>query len=161
MDRNEINTNELTIHGEDPSNEARIMVEEDVYIIVTQAFCPNGHNLVGVGPHKFDGYPGIAVKVVEGENVGLVEMSPFHGDRSKFGDGFTDGAKVKVLCPVCDSELPVLGKCNCEDGELRIIYLTPKLKETHMIAVCDKWGCYLSRVIDDNELFSEFTEAWE
>lgn len=162
MNKDQVNQDELLIHGESPSKEGQIMIEDNVYIIVTQAFCPNGHNLVGHGKHSFDGYPGICVNVSDGEHNGMLEVSPFHGDHSKFGVEFPKDKKVKVTCPVCDSEFEAIGKCSCDAGELRKIYLSPKLSDSYMIALCDQWGCYLSRVIDDSELFSEFTDSnWE
>ncbi|MBN2725181.1 MAG: hypothetical protein JXR95_14040 [Deltaproteobacteria bacterium] len=158
----DISVNDVKIHKEEPSNEGNIMVSEDVYIIVTKAFCPNGHNLIGNGGHTFDGYPGIKLKVSSDSTEGYLEVSPFHGDHRRHGVSFENGEKVKIMCPECESEFPVLGKCNCQKGHLHTIYLTEKLSETHMIAVCDQWGCYLSRVIDDNDLFSEFIDdEWE
>ncbi len=158
----DINREELRIHKGNISEEARIMVQEDVYIIVTQAFCPNGHNLVGHGSHSFDGYPGICFLVKDDTHEGLVELSPFHGDRVKFGPEFPAGKKVKVLCPVCRAEFEVIGPCSCEHGELRSIFLSPKRHAAHLMAVCDVWGCYHSRVIDNNELFSEFVDSsWQ
>ncbi|MBU1410537.1 MAG: hypothetical protein CVU65_08345 [Deltaproteobacteria bacterium HGW-Deltaproteobacteria-22] len=162
MPKDDINRQDLKILQEKPSDEAQIMVKEDVYIIVTQAFCPNGHNLVGHGTHSFDGYPGICLLVQDQDQQGMVELSPFHGDHQKFGPAFADGHKVKVLCPVCKAEFEVIGKCTCDEGELRSIYLSPKRQTAHQMAVCDVWGCYHSRVIDNNEIFSEFVDSsWQ
>lgn len=162
MPIDDINRQDLKIHQEKPSDEAHIMVKEDVYIIVTQAFCPKGHNLVGHGTHSFDGYPGICLLVRGETGEGIVELSPFHGDHSKYGPEFPDGAKVQVLCPVCKSPFEVISHCTCEHGELRSIYLSPKRQTAHLMAVCDVWGCYHSRVIDNNEIFSEFVDSsWQ
>ncbi len=162
MPKDDINHEDLVIHQTQPSTEASIMIKEDVYIIVTQAFCPNGHNLVGVGEHTFDGYPGICLWVGDGTTEGLVELSPFHGDHTKYGPTFAEGTKLHVQCPVCRAELETIGKCNCEHGELRAIFLSPRRQTAHQIAVCDVWGCYHSRVIDNNEIFSEFVDSsWQ
>lgn len=162
MPIDDINRQDLKIHQEKPSDETQIMVKEDVYIIVTQAFCPNGHNLVGHGTHSFDGYPGICLLVKDGDREGLVELSPFHGDHSKHGPEFPDGVKVQVLCPVCRCAFEVISPCTCDHGELRSIYLSPKRQSAHLMAVCDVWGCYHSRVIDNNEIFSEFVDSsWQ
>jgi hypothetical protein len=162
MSKEKIVKDDLTIHKVDPSTESKIMVEEDVYIIVTQAFCPNGHNLVGHGTHSFDGFGGICVNVCSDDTKSMVEMSPFHGAKNKKSIDFPDGKKVKITCPECDCEFEVLSKCSCSNGELRKIYTSPTLKEAHMIAVCDQWGCTMSRVIDNNELFSEFVDSsWD
>lgn len=165
MPKDDIKHEDLVIHQSSPSPEASIMVKEDVYIIVTQAFCPNGHNLVGIGQHEFDGHPGICLWVKDDAHEGhegMVELSPFHGDHTKYGPTFQDGTKLHVQCPVCRAELEVIGKCNCETGELRVIYLSARRQMAYQIAVCDVWGCYHSRVIDNNEIFSEFVDSsWQ
>ena len=158
MNKDSINQKELKILKEEPSEETNIKVDDNVFIIVTQAFCPNGHNLVGMGEHKFDGYDGICIKVSDGQKEGIVELSPFHGDHTKFGPEFPDGTKLKLTCPECGAELPHFHSCTCETGDLHKIYLSSTLKDAYIIALCDVWGCHMSRVIDNNELFSEFSE---
>ena len=91
MPKDDIKHEDLVIHQNNPSPEANIMVKEDVYIIVTQAFCPNGHNLVGIGKHTFDGYPGICLWIRDETREGMVELSPFHGDHTKYGPTFEEG----------------------------------------------------------------------
>ncbi|MDA3865096.1 MAG: hypothetical protein PF689_14640 [Deltaproteobacteria bacterium] len=158
MAKDKSENEDLNILKENISKDGKIILKDDVYIIVTQAFCPNGHNLVGCGKEDFDGYPGICVKVANDEKEGMLELSPFQGDHSKRGVTFPQGTKVKIKCPTCGVEFPVVGRCKCEDGHLHKIYLNPKLNDAHMIVVCDAWGCYFSRLIDDNELFSEFID---
>ncbi len=159
MSKDTVDRDKLKILKEQATQDTQIIMEEEVYIIVTQAFCPNGHNLVGKGRHTFDGYPSITIKVSDGSQESLVELSPFHGDSTKFGMEYPAGTKLSLMCPECGVELPAAGPCQCEDvseGEWRKVYLTPERSESHVILLCDIWGCPHSKVIDNNDLFSEF-----
>lgn len=160
MANNETDGEGLKIHREQPSADAQIKLEPhdaEVLVVVTRAYCPKGHDLVGRSEERFDGFPGISLWVEHEGKGGEVVVSPIHGDHDKRGATFPDGAKLSISCPECRTELPELADCNCsEGGRLRAIYLSPKLSESHMVAVCDIWGCPLSRVIDNFEMFSEF-----
>jgi hypothetical protein len=160
VSKEDVRKEQLKIHRDDASPETGIRLEEHVYLIVTRAFCPNGHNLVRGGGTLFDGYPGIHLRVGDGSADGIVELSPFHGDPSKVGASFAEGAKLSVRCPECDVELPTLARCSCQSGgELRKVFLTSPNEDAHLIALCDVWGCPRSRVIDSYEILSEFLEG--
>lgn len=163
MSSGEIDVDKLRLHKNQPSEETRIKMEAhhpDVLVVITQAFCPNGHNLVGRSPETFDGFSGISLWVEAGDRAGEVVVSPIHGDPEKRGISFPDGTKLSLKCPECKVEFPELTRCRCAgDGRLRLIYLTPRCSESHIVAVCDIWGCPLSRVIDNNEMFSEFLDG--
>lgn len=155
-----VDVERLKVAPRPPSEGTGVKVEDEVLIIVTQLFCPNGHNLVDQEDKRFDGYGGIRLLVSDGEREGIVVLSPFHGDRRKEGITFPEGTKLHLMCPVCRVELPVLANCTCSGhGELRKLYLTPKLEDSHLVAVCDVWGCPRSRVIDENEILSEYVEG--
>lgn len=163
MPRQRRETDRVRIHRVEHAAES-IQVEEHtnepVTVVITQVFCPNGHNLVGRSAEQFDGFPGISLWVETGNQAGEVVVSPVHGDHSKRGVTFEDGAKLSIRCPECQVEMEELTRCRCSDhGRLRKLYLTPKLTDAHIIAVCDIWGCPLSRVIDSYEMFSEFLDG--
>lgn len=132
--------------------------QNDVVVIVTQAFGPQGHNLVGISDVKFDGHPAVTVKIRAAGREGLVHLSPIHGDGRK--QGLTDlepGTRCELLCPVSNQPLDIVGEV--EDGSgarYYAIYLTPQLSRGSMVMVSDVWGHYHSRIIDDFELIS----AW-
>ncbi len=134
---------------------------DGVTIIVTQAFCPKGHNLISEDNPKFSGHPGIKLVISDGEHEGEVVLSPVHGDatkRSPLGDWTpAPGTRmVSVRCPVCGTELDILGDCVTGDGgKLRAIYLTSRLSEGYAALVCDVWDCHYSKVVDDWDLLSE------
>ena len=142
-----------------PSPDARIKEVDDVVIQVTQAFCPNGHNLVRNRRQLFDGSPGISLWVSDGTNSGEVILSPFHGDHSKkSGLKFTKGSPLEVACPVCKAQLPVLSPCTCACGQLVMLYLTPQLDDGNVVAVCNSWGCHRSKVFDQAQLLAAYLE---
>lgn len=135
-----------------------------VTIVVTQAFCPNGHNLVRRNDVLFDGYPGISLFVECGDFAGEVILSPIHGDHAKIGipRSLPDGLRCCLKCPECEVELPKIGDCGCEHGgDLIGIYLREDLAEGDMVAICNILGCYRSRVMDKFEILSEFIETGE
>jgi hypothetical protein len=102
---------------------------------------------------------------VSGDDQGVVFLSPFHGDASKRGKlDWTDGTQLEVRCPECDVALPVLTKCKCESmdghrGELVKLYLTAGLNDSHMVVLCNVWGCRHSRTIDNWHIISEFLDG--
>lgn len=135
-----------------------VAVQNDVVVIVTQAYGPRGDNLVGISDVQFDGHPAVTVKLRAGGREGLVHLSPIHGDGRK--QGFTDiapGTRCELFCPVSNQPLDIVGEV--EDGSgarYYAIYLTPQLSRGSMVMVSDVWGHYHSRIIDDFELIS----AW-
>jgi ELWxxDGT repeat protein len=125
-------------------------------IVLTRAFCVQGHNLIREGEAKFQGFNGVHLWVSDGTTQGVVVVSPIHGDSSKGGLTFGEGARLELACPECHVPLPPLCRCSCGDGgTLRTLYLTPDLCDAHQAAVCDIWACPRSRVVDSNEILSE------
>jgi hypothetical protein len=157
MGRKDVDRERLRIRKKTPSDGTGVRLLEQAFVVVTQAYCPKGHNLVGAGPTAFEGYPGIAIWVSDGKTQGLVELSPVHGDRTKVGPDFPSGTKLRLECPICRTELPQLAHCSCQaDGTLRKLYLSEKLDEAYLVGLCDVWGCTRSRVIDGSEILSEW-----
>jgi hypothetical protein len=138
-----------------------VAVQNDVVVIVTQAYGPRGDNLVGISDVTFDGHPAVTLKLRAGGHEGLVHLSPIHGDSRK--QGFVDiapGTKCELFCPVSNQPLDVVGEV--EDGSgarYFAIYLTPQLSRGSMVMISDVWGHYHSRIIDDFELISAWAAA--
>ncbi len=143
-----------------PSPDSHIEQVDEVVIQVTQAFCPKGHNLVHNTDELFDGQPGISLWVSADEKEGEVILSPYHGDHSRRGYGdFRDGQMLTIACPECRTELPRLSQCTCGDhASLFALYLTPALDESHVVALCNVWGCHRSKVFDQAQLLSAYLE---
>lgn len=138
-------------------------VDSEVVVIVTQAYGPQGHNLVGISDAKFDGHAAVTVGIRAGEREGLVHLSPIHGDGRK--QGLTDippGTRCELYCPVSNQPLDVVGEV--EDGSgarYYAVYLTPQLSRGSMVMISDVWGHYHSRIIDDFELISAWAATHE
>ena len=126
-------------------------------IALTHVYCPNGHNLVDPNSGaRFNGYPGITVKVKGKNREGLVVISPIHGDDTRFGEShFEPGEITEIRCPVCDVELPRLHECGCTpDARLVGLYLDDSLTEGNQVVFCNSWGCLRSRITDRCQIFS-------
>ena len=137
--------------------------EAEVVVIVTQAYGPQGHNLVGISDVEFDGHAAVTVGIRAEGREGQVHLSPIHGDGRK--QGLTDipaGTRCELYCPVSNQPLDVVGEV--EDGSgarYYAIYLTPQLSRGSMVMVSDVWGHYHSRIIDDFELISAWAATHE
>ena len=156
MGLKDIDTKNLTITGAHMSeDESHVEVMDDVLIVVTQAFGPDGDNLVGISDVTFDGFPAVTLLVKAGEREGLVHLSPFHGDRRK--EGFTDitkGTKCQLFCPVSKKPLDHLGKVLDSRADYYAVYLSERLSKGEVVALSDIWGDYHSRIVDNSELIS-------
>ena len=161
MPREDVDKDKVRVSAPPPEGSA-IRQLDDVIILVEQAFCPNGHNLIDDENEKFDGYPGIRLRLESEDGVtGEITLSPFHGDDAKRGKtDWANGQRLRVSCPTCDAALPRLGTCHCEsEGDLIKLYLSPALKDSHLLALCNIWGCRRSRTIDSWQIISEFLEG--
>jgi hypothetical protein len=140
-----------------------VTVENDVVVIVTQAFGPRGDNLVGISDVKFDGHPAVTLKLVAAGKEGLIHLSPIHGDSRK--EGFVDiaaGTKCELFCPVSNQPLDIVGEVeDGSDARYFALYLTPQLSRGSMVMISDVWGHYHSRIIDDFELISAWAATHE
>jgi hypothetical protein len=135
--------------------------DNNVVIVVTQAYGPRGDNLVGISDVAFNGHPAVTVGIRAGGREGLVHLSPIHGDGRKAG--FVDiptGTRCELYCPVSGQTLDIVG--DVEDGSgarYFAIYLTPQLSRGSMVMVSDVWGHYHSRIVDDFELISAWASS--
>lgn len=136
-----------------------VTVENDVTVIVTQAYGPRGDNLVGISGIDFDGHPAVTIGIrTDDGREGLVHLSPIHGDGRKTKPfHIPHGTRCELFCPVSKQPLDVAGEVEDDSGaRYYAIYLTPQLSRGSMVMISDIWGHYHSRIIDDFELIS----AW-
>lgn len=138
--------------------DAAVTVENDVLVIVTQAFGPRGDNLVGISDVTFDGHPAVTIGLRANGKEGLVHLSPIHGDGRKAKPfDIPHGTRCELFCPVSKQPLDLVGEVEDASGaRYYAIYLTPQLSRGSMVMVSDVWGHNHSRIIDDFELIS----AW-
>ena len=138
-----------------------VTVDNDVTVIVTQAYGPRGDNLVGISGVEFDGHPAVTIGLRAEGKEGLVHLSPIHGDSRKTKPfDIPKGTRCELFCPVSKEPLQIVGEV--EDGSgarYYAIYLTPQLSRGSMVMISDVWGHYHSRIIDDFELISAWAAA--
>lgn len=127
-------------------------------IVARNAYCPNGHDLIWEYAN-FNGFPGVRLTVERSDGAkGEVVLSPIFGDHTRLSLGITlkDGEKLKIFCPVCSVEIPVLTKCeNCENGEIRVLSLDREFNMANGIAFCDVVGCPSSYILDSGDLIEQ------
>ena len=135
-----------------------VTVEDDVLVIITQAYGPRGDNLVGISGVEFDGHPAVTLAIRALGRDGLVHLSPIHGDGRKTKPfDIPAGTRCELLCPVSGQPLDFVTEVgDGSDARYYAIYLTPQLSQGSMVMVSDLWGHDHSRIIDDFELIS----AW-
>lgn len=164
-----IDRDHLRITGKHEAiTDPHFLVEEDaashVTIVVTQAFGPDGDNLVGISDVTFDEHPAITVKIkLPTGTEGLVHLSPIHGDDRKQGFiNIPSGTKCQLLCPVSGKHLDKVPEVEGdEDTDYFAIYLTPAMSMGDMVAISDVWGHYHSRIVDHFELISTWIDDEE
>ncbi len=143
---------------------ANVKVEGDVRIIITQAYGPDGDQLVGISDQAFEGYPALTLLVKADGREGLVHLSPIHGDNRK--TGFTDipvGTKCELLFPTSKKPLEEIGAIDDDkvDGQYCAIYLTPALNKGSLVMVSNIWGQFQSRILHESELISHWASHHE
>jgi len=133
---------------------------DGVTIVVTRAFGPKGHSLVGLSDVTFDGFPAITLELETADGQrSPVHLSPIHGDdRKTVLRDIEPGTKVKLYCPVSKLQLDHIGEVEdrAYGAHYYALYLTERLSEGSMVAISDVWGHYHSRIIDDFELISHW-----
>jgi len=159
MDPSHIDSGHLRITGAHKVQpEPHVQVENDVIVVVTQAYGPRGDSLIGLSDVTFDGYPAITLLLEANGKRDLIHLSPIHGDSRK--SGYTDippGTKCKLYCPVSKQPLDWAGDVEGdEQTDYYAIYLTPECSDGCIVAVSDVWGHYHSRIVDNFELISQW-----
>ncbi|WNG51835.1 hypothetical protein F0U60_52805 [Archangium minus] len=162
MPKEHIDVQNLQVHDIPPRHDSLQSVDDRVTLVVTQAFGPGGHNLVGFSDVTFNGYPAVSllIRTPDGRE-GLVHLSPIHGDKRK--SGFTDiapGTRCTLLCPITKRPLDKLGPVDDGSGaNYYALYLTPKLIKGHAVAVTDLWDHFHSRIVDDEAVISYWAQT--
>ena len=139
------------------SESSRIRRDEE-RVWIPELFCHNGHSLMAYGV-RFDGLPGIHVRVEVGGAGGPVEdfyLSPIINESRKEGKDLPEGTKLRLCCPVCKEEFKQLVPCSCRVGAYRrAIYLSTDPEELGAVGICEIYGCPQSFVTEDGELLYE------
>ncbi|HPC36637.1 MAG TPA: hypothetical protein P5268_06420 [Candidatus Marinimicrobia bacterium] len=128
--------------------------EKPKVLIINQLFCPNRHNLI-TQRVTFNGYPGILIKVRQDGATGLIALSPFYGEHSRFSldIDLIDGKLLELMCPVCEVEMPVISQCEC-GGNLVAFFLTQDCNFNDCVGICTRVNCHNSRIRHGGELIT-------
>lgn len=133
-----------------------LRVTDEVSIVVTQAFGPDGSSLILPDPVLFDGHPAVTLLVYAEGREELVHLSPIHGDRRKVGmEGLVFGSPCRLFTPVTRQPLDMVS--DDLSGGFAAIYLTKRLAAGEAVLISPIWGRFASRILHDAELIS----AWD
>jgi hypothetical protein len=74
------------------------------------------------------------------------------------GEPFKEGEKVKILCPECRAELPILFNCEC-GAPIYLFYLDEELNHRYGHSFCSRIGCVkASQLRFSDEVLREYME---
>ena len=117
--------------------------EEKVRYVVTQAYCPNGCEIIDK-THTINGVPGLRIKFDRPGMEGEFVLSAIEGDFDKIvlSGELEEGVKDKLYCPHCGVMFKTLVNCSCKsDADMVVVGLTPKLDFNNAISFCNVTGC--------------------
>lgn len=112
-------------------------------LIVKEAYCPKGHNLMS--DVKINNQIGIHFIYTdqEGNKETEIVLSSFVGEcRKKIlkGKPFNKGEIIRILCPTCRTELPILFDCQC-GAPIYLFYIDKRLDNQYGQSLCSRIGC--------------------
>ncbi len=128
--------------------------EEKVRYILTEAYCPNGCNIIDE-KHKINGVSGLRIKFKRPGMEGEFILSAIEGDFDKIclSGGLEDGVKDELYCPHCNVMFKKLVNCSCKpDADMVVIGLTPELDFNNAISFCNVTGCSVGTSIKSGDV---------
>jgi len=117
--------------------------EEKVRYVVTEAYCPDGCNIIDK-EHKIHGVPGLRIRFKRPGMEGEFVLSAIEGDFDKIilSGELEDGVKDELYCSYCGVTFKKLVNCSCKpDADMVILGLTPKLDFNNAVSFCNVTGC--------------------
>ncbi len=160
MSKQNVDTENLTVTGTEPASEM-VSVRDGVVVVINQAYGPTGEKLVGISNVTFDGFPAVSLLVRAGDQEGLVHLSPIHGDRRKEGLALPAGTKCELLCPVSKQPLDKVEGLGTGGVDYFALYLSAARSMSSAVYLSDVWDHYESRVMDNDELISQWVDSAE
>ncbi len=139
------------------------IIEEEGNVVVTEAYCQNAHSLISdVKINEQKGLKFIYTSK-DGKKEAEIVISAVVGDRTKVNldkTKFTPEEIVRVLCPTCRNELPVLFMCEC-DAPIYLFYLDKRTNPRHAQSFCSRIGCKkASKLRFSQDVLSEFKSQY-
>lgn len=117
--------------------------ENKVKYLITNAFCPDGCNIIDSG-NFINGYPGLRIGFKRSGVEGQFVISAIEGDFEKIilSGELKNGVKDELFCPYCGTMFEKLVNCGCQpDSDMVVIGLTPNLDFNNSITFCNVTGC--------------------
>lgn len=139
------------------------IIEDQGKVVITEAYCQNGHSLKS--DVKINEQNGLSFIYTNTENTKESEIviSAVVGDKTKVNLDtikFDKEEIVKVLCPTCRNELPVLFMCEC-NAPIYLIYLDKRNNPRHAQSFCSRIGCTkASRLRFSQDALTEFKNRY-
>ncbi len=137
-----------------PSPIRKAIREKEKVLVVQECYCPRGHSLIN--PRAiFNGLGGIDLKVHTEDATGRIVLSPMVGDKSRIAldIDLKSGELVKIVCPLCDTPLPLYAACQC-GGELIALFTTPEKDYAHCVGICNRVDCFNGEVKSGGDMMS-------
>ena len=101
----------------------KAMEEEKVRYVVTEAYCPNGCNIIDK-EHEINGVSGLRIKFKRPGMEGELVLSAIEGDFDKviLSGELEDGVKDELYCPQCGVMFKKLVNCSCKpDADMVVV----------------------------------------
>ncbi len=122
---------------------AKTVKEKKGEWVVNEAFCPEGHSLMS--DMKIEGERGMHFLYTNemGDKETDIVISPVVRRCQKTilkGEAFGEGETVKILCPTCRTELPILHDCEC-GAHIYLFYLDDSRNPRYAHSFCSRIGC--------------------
>jgi len=123
-------------------------------IVITDCFCPNGHNLV-TSRARFGDQNGIIIGVGNPDSMGYIALSPFYGDKSRVSIDYdlTEGELLTLFCPFCRIQLPAYAVCEC-GGVLVVMFTKPEVDYKNLVGICNRVGCKHAEIKNEGQLMT-------
>ena len=121
------------------------LLTEDGKLVVTTAYCHNGHSLIDPKV-EISGHPSIKLLVSDGKREEIIHISAVQGDNvKKFDKDFPENSLLVISCPTCKEELDNIAPCDCIKGSKFVaIYFNKKRSFSGCVGICNSWNCYRS-----------------
>ena len=115
-------------------------------LVVEECYCQNGHSLISEKA-VFNGFNGIIFKICNGEESGVVALSPVYGYKSRVSLDLTlkSGDIWDVCCPECQERLPTYSECSC-GGKIFALFLSQKADYSKCILLCNRIDCFNAEI---------------
>ncbi len=128
-------------------------------LVVNEAYCPKGHNLIS--DVRIDDEPGIHFIYTDesGKKETDIVISPIIRRCKKKilkGEAFKKDDIVKILCPICRTELDVLFECEC-GAPIYLFYIDRQRDCYYGQSFCSRIGCIkASQLRFSRDMLQEF-----